>query len=203
MRLRSFLLSLSQIILIILALQSCQCISHNPIFPGEATYHYNLYVSQDFDTDEVDMIEAAALEWQEKTNSIITYSIYFNWDNKYESIPNKYHSLAVVKLSKWGKRAHELDIISGEKDKPATILGYFDNGQKVNTIYLVYDRMLGLEYYRGTLEHELGHSIGLDHLKEENTLMYPSMDKGAKHITGSDLKQFCEIYSCKTKNLKH
>lgn len=153
----------------------------------------------DFDIEEVDMIESAALEWEEKTNNIITYQIYFNYDGNINKIKDKSHSIVVVKLSKFDEATKYYDELS----RPNNILGEYERNGKVPRIFLVYDRMIGKTYYKGCLLHELGHAIGLKHIQEKGTLMYPQLDDGAKYITNADLKEFCDLYHCSVEKLNH
>lgn len=210
MQLRAAFFAVCNFLLVIVALQSCQCIQMvRPVILKEHLVevrhkHFDLYVSSDFDADEVNLVEEAAQEWQDKTKQLITFNIFLNFDTKdYSVIKNKKEALVIVRLSKDSKWVRKVD---GDlnPESGARIVGYYNTDEDfpTPTIVIVYDRMTGQEYFRGTCEHELGHAIGLQHLKIEHTLMYPSMDLSARQISHEDLVAFCALYYCDTSKLE-
>ena len=164
--------------------------------------HYNLYVSDEFDQEEVNIINEATLEWEEKTHGMLVYHIYYNFDtNNWASVKGA-HSIIVEKISKYQRRTRLIDReVSKEDHWSSTIVGLYDPRYSVPRIFLVYDRMLGREYFRGTMLHEMSHSLGLEHSEQEDTLMYPGMDHSARHITIVDLQEFCKIWHCDVNKL--
>lgn len=198
MKLRYILiLAMELIILIAILPKNCNHINIGPIIARVSKQvHYDLYVSADFDIDEVEIIKDACNEWNDKTKGLIVYSIYYNFNDDLTKIKNNGRTIIVEKLSEW-------DPITNGYDNNLSnhMLGYYEVDTKIPTIYLVSDRMLGIEYYRSVILHEIFHSLGGKHTDEENTLEYPYQNKSAKHITHSDLVQFCRMYGCSADKL--
>src|ERR1700729_2004408 len=133
MNFKPLLFSLVNLVFVLLFFQNCQCVETtrpvilNTDLVKEFSKHLNLYVSSDFDIDEVDEIENAAREWQDKSQGIITFSIYFNFDTKndYDKIKRNANTIVVVKLSKDSEWVRNID---GEinKDGGGRIVGYYN-----------------------------------------------------------------------------
>lgn len=58
------------------------------------------------------------------------------------------------------------------------------------------DRITSLDEIRVTVEHELGHFLGLHNTDDKKRLMYRGNDGGATCVTKADLKDFCEKWKC-------
>lgn len=160
--------------------------------------NFDVYISNRFDANDVKLIDEATKEWEEKTNHLIVYHIYYNFDMSHLSdIHYKSHSLVFIKLSKYDSNTPQIDKTYGGK-----VLGLFDGTGVVPKVFLIPDRLLGANYERSVILHELGHFLGLAHSKSEGTLMFPSQDKSSKHITNDDMKEFCKIWNCRTNALK-
>ena len=204
---RKLVLYFAYFAIFMICFSNCQCNSYTlvPKTVNINTHlHFNIYVDQDFDSHEVDLIEQATSEWEEKTKNRVIFNIYYNFDlDNDRKIIDRRHSIIFVKLSQESQKVAELDEwINKGKEGHSKIIGLYTTQYNVPSILLVYDRMLGDTYYKGCVEHELGHAMKLDHLKKENTLMYPSMKNGARFITDDDLQEFCELYHCKVSDLK-
>lgn len=188
------------VVMLMFILQSCSCSMYlyTGSIHGAHKLHYSLYVSQSFDEDEVKIIEEAAKEWEDKTDHIVSYDIFYNWDDRYDSMPRS-HSVALVKVnSAWSSRYLDKQ---DKNSNVSRILGLYDAKQKRPTIYIVVDRALGRAFLKATFEHELGHSLSLDHDKSIDAVMYYSTELGSLSITTNDLKQFCKIHHCRTAEL--
>lgn len=160
--------------------------------------HFDVYISNRFDANDVKLINEATQEWEEKTNHLIIYHIYYNFDISHSSdIQYKSHSLVFIKLSKYDATMPQIDKTYGGK-----VLGLFDGTGMVPKVFLIPDRLLGANYERSVILHELGHFLGLSHSETEDTLMYPSQDHSSKHITKDDLQAFCKIWNCPVNVLK-
>jgi hypothetical protein len=58
---------------------------------------------------------------------------------------------------------------------------------KDNTIFVVSDRTE--EQVRTDLLHEIGHSLGMQHLNVQTAIMY-AFDKGQQHLTDDDVAEY-------------
>jgi len=177
------------------------------IYPGPPVYpeyaHITLYLDRNFDEDEVDVIMSAAWEWSEATNHRIEYDVV----QMPVKNPNLKDSVFIVKKTPDDPSIFLKDLFGGNQT-----LGLFEPGY-VNSISLVTDR-LNDDNYRRVVLHELGHSLGIGHLKEledMDALMFPYtsmklddgsiINTGSDHVTNKDLVQFCKLYHCNADKL--
>lgn len=168
--------------------------------PKEKINHLftTIYIDRNFNDFERGAITSAAKKWSKTTNNIVEYDVIQLPTDKQILFDN---SLFFIKISE-----DSPEIIFGDYASKTNILGYF-NPEGYATIALVSGRILQSNYESIVL-HELGHSLGLNHLEGfENidTLMFPystiiignyTMPSGANHITKKDLDQFCLLYNC-------
>lgn len=168
-------------------------------FPKERPNHIHttIYLDRNFNDVEQEYIMQAAWEWAESTNHIAEFDVVQLPTREKIDVQN---GLIMVKVS-----ADYPDIIIMDNIKKTTTLGYFDAKSPLPYIALVEDRLDDYTY-KAVVLHELGHALGLEHIEGEKgmlTLMYPYIDLGNDHITPTDLEQFCELYHCDAKTLKH
>lgn len=159
---------------------------------GPTYVNKNLYVDSNFAYHDLLIIRSAAEMWGDSTNGRVKFNIIENFNMRdFSKIEYNKNNLVICRvdedsemLSKYGKRVS------------SNILGYFDSDYSTPIIIVVPDRMTSILYYRAVLMHEMGHSIGLKHSKEEGTLMYPIADLASWELTKSDLANFCKNYFC-------
>lgn len=209
MPLKTFFFTIINFLALVLVLQSCQCAAplQPPVMNIQAKHRaLELYVSSEFDINEVMLIEDAAMQWEQATNHIVTFNIYFNFDMKdYDKLKYSPDTLVITRLSKHDSLVLKLDNDTNHGTS-SHIIGYCykdaDQHYPIATLIIVWDRMTGDTYFKGTVMHEMGHALGMKHIDVENTLMYPYMDKASRTITDTDLVSFCNIYRCKASELK-
>ena len=154
-----------------------------PSFICSTQFQINIIISDKFSTDEKEIIKNSFLEWQTYTKSIVLFNINY-FDSKYKSL--------------YFERVSDDDLFAVEIDNYANgnVLGAYEEGINYSVIFIIPDRLTDFKSFKSTTLHEIGHSIGLNHNKIKNTLMYPNEDFASINITKYDLTQFCKIYSC-------
>lgn len=180
------------------------------IYPGQSAYpshaHITLYIDRTFDNMETDAIMKAAWEWSEATNHIIEYDI-IQLPTK-EKVKHK-NSIFIVKRSPDDPQIILMDLVGHNET-----LGVYEKN-RLPTIAIVSER-LNDSNYKEIVLHELGHSLGLEHLEsleDLDALMFPYTNMkledgtiiptGSEFITKKDLIQFCKLYHCDADKLKH
>lgn len=148
-----------------------------------------LYLDEQFNQDEVELMVEAAAEWEQSTGNIVHYTI--------EQLPvdkiDYAKAIIVIKVSHFYPEVLELDY-----SRQQVTLGYCNSLGDITYIAMVADRLED-ETYRPVMLHELGHSLGLRHNEGDSgvgTLMYPSVNNGSSYITKTDLVNFCKLYRC-------
>jgi hypothetical protein len=185
----------SFIILIYLFVFASDIYKQPKVYPNHI--HTTIYIDRNFYDYEQEIIITAAIKWSKATNHIVEYDVVQLPTNEKIDAEN---GLFMVKVS-----PDSPEIIVMDNVKNNITLGYYDTKYGLSTISLVTDRLNDYTYEQVVL-HELGHSLGLQHLVGANgfnTLMYPTIDIGSETITEKDLKQFCSLYHCDVSKLKN
>lgn len=164
---------------------------------GPTSVHKTIYVSSTFNDEDFTLIVEAASEWQKETNGLVYFEIKrgFNFD-LYQSLNGDDSSMVMITAPVNDPLLDALDNRIG-----GPVLGYFLTEFPTQIILVVPDRMIGVEYYRAVMIHEMGHSIGLGHINIDNTIMVSSMDRGSYHLSKTDIELFCRAYYCNSKKL--
>lgn len=159
--------------------------------------HKTLLVDRNFDEKEKEFITLAALEWSQATNNRVDFTIIY-LPNKYSKIDDD--TIIVVKAS---PDYPEILLANVNNNGEAVTLGLYDNRGPINFIDLVSD-YIDYDDFKAVVLHELGHALGLKHDSSSeglDTLMYPTINFSANHITPHDIKNFCKLYHCDPEHL--
>lgn len=167
----------------------------NPIY-------VNLYIDSAFEDYEREAITSAALTWNTSTKHIVNYTIIqLPIEGKVDLT-----GLIIYKIG-----PDNPNIIMMDQSNDTTYLGYYERIEGVKTIALVGERITVKEY-KSVVLHELGHSLGLEHVDELGALMYPYMNImingdmisiSSDKVTKIDLVQFCNLYGCNPLTLQN
>jgi hypothetical protein len=85
---------------------------------------------------------------------------------------------------------------SGDLPSTQETLAFTTNDCEVHTTTIIRDRIEGRnELYRVML-HEMGHQWGIDHVKDGESMMRPSMDDASVCLTKKDMELFCDLHDC-------
>jgi len=166
----------------------------NTVGPIKVERHF--YVDEAFDMSENFLIASSIAEWEKKTGGILTFRVhYFTTAGEFLTIKDR-KAIAITKMSIYDPFVEEVEEEQGK------LLGLHTKNFSTEIIILNTERFSGdpLEF-RSTTMHEIGHALGLEHSAHKYTLMYPSADYAALHITKKDLIQFCYLHLCKVEDL--
>ena len=154
-----------------------------------------IYIDRAFDDDEKQIIITAALEWSAATKHLVNYRIVELPTDSPRDI--RRDGLLILKIN-----ADFPDVLVMDYYNHRATLAFYSGNTSVQYIALISERIKGPTYKRVVL-HELGHSLGLEHVLEKDTLMYPYVNSQSDSITLADLKQFCELHRCNVDDLQN
>jgi len=163
----------------------------------KAHTHRILYIDPSFNDEEQEYILSAAIIWTQRTNNTINFDVVFLPS---EDMLDTENGIIIGKISQYNP-----DIIGLDEINNSHTLAYFTKDGFIPSINLVTSRM-SKDTYQAVVLHELGHALGLKHnfgIEGEDTLMYPSIDRGSTIITYKDLEYFCKLYACDPAKLNY
>lgn len=197
-----------RLLILIIAAIITSCVSTAPIIryniPVQLpNLHKTIYVDHNLDPSQKKAVARALDDWECASNDMIHFDV--KWDTSEEDelfLPDPRFYIIIKNVDSYDRDIVKSDAIMRQQGKTETTIGlYTRNDEGIPLILLVNDR-LNDYLYLGTLEHELGHSLGLEHETDKNSIMYPNINEGPRMITKVDLKDFCKLYSCDADKLK-
>lgn len=170
-------------------------IFHEKEYPAHV--HKTLYLDRNFNDEEVLIIMQSAVTWTEVTNHIVELDVVRLPTHEMIDLSN---SIIILKINSDYPEAIVLDGMNQN-----STLGFYNDRGVLPYIALISERIDDYDYQSVVL-HEIGHSLGLKHVKGEEglgTLMYPTINFASDEITTKDLEQFCSLYHCDVEKLQH
>ncbi len=154
-------------------------------FPIELNLEKEAFTSQ-----QLEIINNCTKVWKEKSNNVVDIRVNQNWKAPYAFSKNNYKDFGAKTI--WLKDPNDIEVAKLELETSVNA-----NGIAIGDfILIVKDSSLdGNKFYTIVL-HELGHMVGLEHVKSQ----YPAlMNLGANNgvITNYDLITLCYRYNCK------
>lgn len=157
--------------------------------------HKTLYIDRNVYDDEMLHIIAAAIEWNEATNGLVTLDV------KRMPRPDISATDSVVFFNV-SPDFPDIIILDNSRKRSLSTLAYY-NGGRILPYIAVVDARIPDKDFTGVMLHELGHYLGLEHPDDEDhpeigvgSLMHSTIDEGSNHITSEDMRRFCKLYNC-------
>jgi hypothetical protein len=155
--------------------------------------HKTVYIEDNLSQPQITAVFDALMQWEYETHDMVQFDIkFYSSIAEEQTITDIGHSLIIRNTTAVNKEIFDADM---KQDHVLTVGIYTKNEHNIPMIMLVSDR-LNIYLYEITALHELGHSLGLFHEQDKNSIMYFNVNQGAGKITNIDLDQFCELYYC-------
>lgn len=190
-----------QILLFLFAITLIGCALIAPHTPLDAgNLHRVVYIENTFTPTEENYILNGVKEWECATGGMIRVRFVLHFSiSDYTSISDPRHAIIFVKSNSNVEIIKQSD---RDRQKDPNVIrftvGLYEKGSGAITdqIFLV-ENMLSNQTYKGVVEHEFGHALGLAHNSNANSIMFPHIDGAAHNLTTNDLNEFCSLYNCK------
>jgi hypothetical protein len=187
---------------------SCALLNGKPrVIAADRTRQFVLHIDERFSPADGAVVARSFAEWERVTHGIVSFvGSPTKWDStrdarEYAALDDDGCTLDVFvsSIDSTHQSIRDFERKPGGGKKGNT-LGYTLGQCDEKLIALVMDRIHAIsdpEALRFVSVHEAGHLVGLAHIPvPQESIMYPSMDKGAKCVTKLDVKQFCSLYGC-------
>lgn len=155
----------------------------------------------DFTMGERALLIAAEEIWYRQTDGIANIIVMFDLD---------FHdAVGLAKLNRDKanmliRYTSGLDAVKAtDKFFKANVLGWASVSENKWTMGLVMDRYPNGAYALQVMVHEMGHTLRLDHIDNEKSIMNPYLvPKAAVCLRKPELDQFCGLYNCEGRNVR-
>jgi hypothetical protein len=187
-------LCITLVLLILFAPGCCFPSIRSALFAPTFTHKTLLIDLNTIGPSEYAGITAAAAEWEDKTGLVSFTIVPFT-----NIIPTVVDPVIItnIRIDNPIVLSEEAYLKKQGNVMVERLLGlYVPTAAPVPTIYLVPQRLMTYDAYRGCCLHELGHVLHLRHINIPGALMYPSFDYHEHHITVMDIEEFCSEMKC-------
>lgn len=191
-----------------LTLWTCCCASaasEPGAIPGPGTKPQGVTLVFHGDTDftmgERALILAAREIWLRQTDGLANITVTFDLDFHDAQGLGK---LTRDKANFMIRYTSDLDAVKAtDSFFKASVLGWASLGNGRWTVGLIVDRYPNGAYGLQVMVHEMGHTLGLDHINDEKSIMNPYLvPKAAVCLRKPELDQFCTLYECGGYNVR-
>jgi matrixin len=183
---------------IVLLTISC-CISKTPSQHKENLTKY-VYIDSKFSPAETAYIIEALQEWDCSTKHIV----------RFLQVSNEKDATLLIKVAEGkdkliqdadGRVNTNKDLIaddpSRDKYTKLSAVGLHIDNASQPLILIVSDRLDDPYETRSIMLHEIGHDLGLKHIRDTNSVMFINRSQGSDHLTKLDLDAFCSLHDCR------
>lgn len=160
-----------------------------PLVPSSNHRHFNFFIKPGLDEKQMQSVINAFAEWEINTNQRVSFV--------QSSFEDRSSMLIVVYPSK------RKDI--GTRHHNPTLIGWFDvcGPDNDRCIEIAFDQ--NARDFHASMLHEIGHSLGLDHLDnkkyQSKTVMTSDTNYASDYLTCTDMQQFCSLWHCRAYEL--
>jgi Matrixin len=163
--------------------------------PSHTIIERNVFISEDFTPEETSAIEDGLHAWEKATQNTVAFTIFENYDVKAPFLGIRNDSLLIESTLVDDPTVLQFEKQWKEEKSGKVCLGYFGSNEPVPVIRLVWQRLDNPDLFEAVIQHEIGHSLGLDHSSKADALMFPTVAPD-KRISPEDIDSFCDLHFC-------
>lgn len=176
------------LICVLISLVCLNCTKAQQVAKYPVKIEKEVYIDPGFDYEEKIQIINALKTWECSTNNSIKFTLI-------TEKPTYPTYLSIEQVDSGDERVVKWDAETSILYKKETkAVGYFYLKNQVSTILLVDDRLDG--EVKATTIHEVGHSLGLDHIDLDGAIMNKTINIYTGNITIDDIEALCQKYYC-------
>jgi hypothetical protein len=197
-----FFRALFSFIILTFILISCTQIKPSPVFPVDQPVRHDqiVYIDPTFTLEEQAQIRLAGAEWTHATRGMVVFHFLIdpNLDTNaaYPALENRLIRLSIFSPFMQNEDRKAQALVLGATATYPTSPNF--------TIVVAWERLdTSMPKFQGVIIHELGHSLGLEHINQCPSIMNSSVYWKYDHLSRYDLKQFCDKDSCDVDQLNY
>ena len=156
-----------------------------------------------FTLEEKIVIIESLKEWEDKTSNLVAFNIINLEANEIHidgKMPPEAKSYEYYEVFTFIKATSSSDIVKKlEEDTEKKAYGYAHCGDFLY-ISMIIDRIPNKEIFKSVAMHEVGHLLGMSHLKNKKVLMNKYVNCKINTLTKEDLIHFLKNYGLNTTN---